>query len=381
MTVKNIHLNFVLLTILLAGSACAGSKKSAENSKSTSMDKQTILLTIGTYTRATSEGIYQADFNSATGELSNLRAIAKVEQPSFLALSKDKEKIYAVSEIDQGKLSVLEKQKDGNYSLDQEISTEGSTTCHVTLNKDESFISVANYRQGSVIIYGLEQGKLTKVALFKHQGSSVHRRQKVPHPHSSYFSKDEKYIYVPDLGTDEIVAYPIIAGKPTAGKVALKMHPGDGPRHMAPHPTKDLWFVLGELTSVVWSLRPKADGTFEVVGKQNLLPDGVEGRSTAADLHASPDGKYLYTSNRGHQDGYHCISVFQILDSGKLKPQGHVTEGINQPRNFCFSPNGRFLLVANQNGDNIIVFKVNQGGTLEPTGHSIQVSMPVCLKF
>lgn len=378
---KHNYFTPIFLVALLAYSACFGLKKLKEDSKSTNMDKQTTPLTIGTYTRARSEGIYQADFNSATGELSNLKAIANVEQPSFLTLSKNKEKIYAISEIDQGKLSVFARQKDGSYALDQEISTEGSTTCHVILNKDETLVSVANYRQGSLIVYGQEKGKLSKVASFKHEGSSVHRRQKVPHPHSSYFSKDEKYIYVPDLGTDEILAYPIIEGKPTAGKVALKMHPGDGPRHMAPHPTKDLWFVVGELTCVVWSLRPYDDGTFEVVDKQNLLPEDVEGRSTAADVHVSPDGRYLYASNRGHKDGYHGISIFQILESGKLKHLGHVTEGINQPRNFCFSPDGRFLLVANQNGDNIIVFKVNQDGRLEPTGHSIEVSMPVCLKF
>lgn len=376
------QLGLTYISILLIAGACSGPKNATDASKFTGMDKQTIPLTIGTYTHATSQGIYQTDFNTQTGELHNLRVVAKVEQPSFLTLSKDKKKIYAISEIAEGKLSILSKQVDGNYALDQEISSEGSTTCHVTLNNEETLVSVANYRKGSLIVYDQKEGKVSKVALFKHEGSSVVLpRQREPHPHSSYFSQDERYIYVPDLGADEIVAYPIVDGEPKEGILAFKMTPGDGPRHMAPHPTKDFWFVVGELTSVVVSVRPRGDGTLELVDKQNLLPKEVKGRSTAADVHVSPNGRHLYTSNRGHQDGYHCISIFQILDTGQLKPLGHVSEGINQPRNFCISPDGKFLLVANQNGDNIIVFKVNPQGTLTPTDHSLEVSMPACLKF
>lgn len=374
----HLYYTSILLFILLVFTACSGPKQAADASRSTN---PVIPLTIGTYTKATSEGIYQADFNTSTGELGNLRLLARVEQPSFLALSGNRDKIYAVSEIDEGKLSMLSKQKDGSYSLDQEITTEGSTTCHVTLNKEESLVAVANYRAGSLIVYNQAEGQLSKAALFKHEGSSVHYRQKVPHPHSAYFSKNEKYLYVPDLGTDEIMAYPIIDGQPTAGKPALQMEPGEGPRHMAPHPTKDWWFVVGELSSVIRSLRPKVNGTFELVDQQNLLPEQVTGRSNAADVHVSPDGRYLYASIRGHTDGFHGIAVFQILDSGKLKFQGHVTEGINQPRNFCLSPDGRFLLVANQYGDNIVVFKVMQDGMLEFTDSSLELSMPACLKF
>lgn len=374
-----------LFVALLTACGCSGPKKPDEKSNTVvekNKENLTIPLTIGTYTKATSEGVYQADFNKTTGELNNLRHIATVDQPSFLTLSSDKEKLYAISEIDKGKLSVLSRQEDGSYTLDQEISTEGSTTCHVILNKDETLVSVANYREGSLIVYDQQEGKLSKVALFKHEGSSVALpRQKVPHPHSSYFSKGEKYIYVPDLGTDEIMAYPIIEGRPMEGKVALKINPGDGPRHMASTPDKDLWFVVGELTSVVWSLKPNADGTFEVADRQELLPDGIQGRTSAADVHVSPDGKYLYASTRGFEDGFHGIAIFEILKSGGLKALGHATAGINQPRNFCFSPDGKFLLVANQNGDNIIVFKVQSDGMLEATGHSIEVSIPVCLKF
>lgn len=343
--------------------------------------KKTIPLTIGTYTKANSEGVYQADFNVKTGAITNLNLIAKVEQPSFLALSKKGEKIFAVSEIDEGKLSLFTKQNESNYYLEQEISTEGSTTCHVTLNKEESLVSVANYRLGSITVYNFKDDKLSKLVSFKHKGASVHFRQKMPHPHSTYFSKNEKYIYVPDLGTDEIVSYPIVKGVPQKGKVAIKMNPGDGPRHMALHPTQNIWYVVGEISSVVWALLPQADGTFEVIDQQKLLPDRVKGRSTAADIHVSPNGKYLYTSNRGHKDGYHCISVFKILDSGKLELKGHVTKGINQPRNFTLSPDGQFLLVANQYGDNIIVFKVRSDGMLELTEHAVNISMPACLKF
>ena len=371
----------IVFSLLIFSGGCAVKKKAVTNSIATNLNKKVIPLTIGTYTKDKSEGVYQADFNTETGAVSNLKLLAKVENPSFLALTKQSEKMFVVSEIDKGKLSFFYKNEDGDYLLEQEISTEGSTTCHVTLNNDETLVSVANYRLGSITVYSLADDKLSKIKSFKHQGSSVHFRQKVPHPHSTYFSKDESYIYVPDLGTDEIISYPLIDGLPTEGKVAIKMTPGDGPRHMAAHPTKNLWYVVGEMSSVVWTLLPKADGTFEVIDKQNLLPKGIEGRSTAADIHISPNGKYLYTSNRGHQEGYHCISVFKVLESGKLQLQGHVTEGINQPRNFSLSPDGQFLLVANQYGNNIVVFEVKANGMLTLTKHAIEVHMPACLKF
>lgn len=374
-------ITLILISALILSVGCSVKKKAVAYSNSSMMNNQTIPLTIGTYTKGSSKGVYQADFNMETGAISNLRLIAEVEQPSFLALSKNRKKMFVVSEIDEGKLSVFEKHTNGNYILNQEIPTEGSTTCHVTLNNEGSLVSVANYRQGSITVYSLENNRLSKIKSFKHQGSSVHYRQKVPHPHSTYFSKDEKYIYVPDLGTDEIKAYPVKNRKVLEGTVAIKMAPGDGPRHMAVHPTKNLWFVVGELSSVVWALSPKEDGTFEVIDKQKLLPNGIKGRSTAADVHVSPNGKFLYTSNRGHKDGYHCISVFKILESGKLQSLGYVTEGINQPRNFSLSPDGKFLLVANQYGNNIIVFNVKEDGMLQLTGHAIEVSMPACLKF
>lgn len=370
----------VILMIMLHVN-CSNKKKTVTQINNVSVKTNSIPLTIGTYTTASSEGVYQVDFNIETGEMSNLKLLAKVQEPSFLTLTKDREKLYVVSEINDGKLSVFHQQKDGVYLLNQEISTEGSTTCHVTLNKDESLVSVANYRKGSVTVFTNNTDKLENFASFKHEGSSVHFRQKVPHPHSSYFSKNEKYIYVPDLGTDEIISYPIVDGMPQEGKVAIKMNPGDGPRHMAKHPNKNLWYVVGEISSVVWALTPKEDGTFQVIDQQKLLPIGLKERSTAADIHISPNGKYLYTSNRGHKKGYHCITVFEILSSGKLVLKGHVSEGINQPRNFTLSPDGRFLLVANQYGDNIIVFKVGDDGMLELTEHAVELSMPVCLKF
>lgn len=377
----NKFLTFIILSLLTISTSCSVYKKTEEQGISINTGDKIIPLTIGTYTKGTSEGIYQADFNTETGEITDLELIAKVAQPSFISLSKNREKIYAVSEIADGNLSVFNRQKDRTYLLHQEISTEGSTTCHVILNKDESLVSVANYRKGSITVYNSEKDKLSKVVSFKHQGSSVHYRQKVPHPHSTYFSKNEKYIYVPDLGTDKIMSYPILDGVPTTGKVAIKMAPGDGPRHMTMHPSKNLWFVVGEISSVVWTLLPKEDGTFEVIDKQKLLPEGLIGRSTAADIHVLPNGKYLYTSNRGHKDGYHCISVFKITESGKLEPKGHITEGINQPRNFSLSPDGKFLLVANQYGDDIVVFKVKENGMLGATEHTVSVSMPACLKF
>lgn len=333
-------------------------------------------LFIGTYTSEGSEGIYRAYFDTETGQLSECQLIAKMENPSFLVKSEENT-IYAVNEIDKGKMSVLEKSGD-RYDLKYSIETKGHSPCHISRNLDGSMISVANYSSGSITVYHMDNDQVDQISTFQHFGKGLDTvRQNSPHAHSSYFSKDRKYIYALDLGIDEIISYRIMDKGPQKGQTAMKLSPGDGPRHMKPHPIHPYWFVLNELSNTICSVKPSNDGQFELMERHAMLPSDFNASSKAADLHITKDGKYLYASNRGHDS----IVIFKVFDNGKMVLQDHILEGIRNPRNFVLSPGDRFLIVANQDDDNLVVFKRLENGQLEPTRHTLTVSKPVCLIF
>jgi 6-phosphogluconolactonase len=120
-------------------------------------------------------------------------------------------------------------------------------------------------------------------------------------------------------------------------------------------------------------------GTFQELQTVPALPQDFKGENLCADIHISPDGKYLYASNRGH-DSIVCFFIDQ--NTGKLTYRNHTwTEG-REPRNFAIDPSGAFLLVANQKTNNIVTFRIDpESGQLLTSGHEVEVSMPVCLKF
>jgi 6-phosphogluconolactonase len=194
------------------------------------------------------------------------------------------------------------------------------------------------------------------------------------------FARDDRFLYAVDLGLDAIIAYPLdengIAGEP---HIAMNMDPGDGPRHLIFHPTKDLAFVINELSNSVVSMTvDPVSGTFEKIDKQSTLPEGYTETSYCADIHISDDGKYLYGSNRGHNS----IAVFSISESGALILLETESVRGEWPRNFALSPDGKHLLVANQHTNNVTVFSIDpETGLLNYTGNELKVFNPVCLVF
>lgn len=369
------------LAVLIFVCACSPGRQSGqkeEENKPFTMD-----LLVGTYTGQGSEGIYRLEYNPETGELSDTKLVAPASNPSYLATSKNKQFVYAVNEDDPGGLTAFRwnAEKDTLELLNQ-WQTEGAHPCYIDMGPGDETVAVANYSSGNLAVFNVNNsGELQgPPQVRQHEGSGpVESRQQGPHAHCSVFK--ENFLYVVDLGNDKIMSYPIGAdGKIGEGQVAFSLQPGDGPRHLVFHTSRNKAYVANELSNTVVALTvDHTTGTMQQIARLSTLPDDFEEESYVADIHLAPNGKFLYVSNRGHNS----LAIFSVsAEDGGVAAVGHEPVRGDWPRNFCFSADGKFLLVANQKSDNIVVFKVDkETGLLSFSGHEAEVSQPVCLRF
>jgi 6-phosphogluconolactonase len=343
-------------------------------------------LLVGTYTKKGSKGIYVLSFDTATGKATEISHTDGANNPSFLTISKDHGQVYTVNEDSDGKVSVYSF-IDNRLNLIQEKTSKGADPCYITLSPDQTNLFVANYSGGNITSYHrFADGRLSNPQQFiQHEGKSVNEaRQEKAHVHGIFFSPDGKYVLTPDLGMDEISIYPyqIKNGPPLQIQKTSKIQssPGAGPRHLCFSSNGNYLYIIEELTGSI-SVYRFNKGIASFIQKVYTHPKSFRGVAGSADIHLSPDGLFLYASNRGDENN---IVSFKILQNGKLEEktiQYTSTEG-KAPRNFTISKDGNWLLVANQNSDNIIAFRRNiQTGALTSTGVSIKLSMPVCLLF
>lgn len=352
-----------------------------------------MLVYVGTYTnKGKSEGIYVCKLNLASGELKQFSTI-KSTDPAFLAIDRKRKFLYAANEIGSfegkptGTISAFSiNQSTGELTfLNQQISN-GAGPCNVTVDKSGKNVLVANYSAGSVSVIAIKPdgslGEVTDTA--QHQGSSVNlHRQKEPHAHCIIVDESNRFAFSADLGTDKVMIYKLDAkkGKITPNSQAFaSVKPGSGPRHFAIHPKANFAFVINELASSLTSFAfDKVAGTLKEVQTVPTIPSDFNGTSYCADVHIHPSGKFIYGSNRGHDS----IVSFEINpNSGNLSYIEHQSVQGKWPRNFAIDPTGQFLLVANQNTDNIVIFRIDEKtGKLTPTGNSLKIPAPVCLKL
>jgi 6-phosphogluconolactonase len=346
-------------------------------------------LFIGTYTSGKSEGIYVYDFDASTGRANRVSSI-KSTNPSFLAIAQGGGYVYSVNENGgdkQGTVSAYSfDQKTGQLAFINQEGSGGADPCFIAVDRDRKWAVVANYSGGSLSALPLSaDGSVQPVKqLIQHEGKSVNTiRQEKAHVHSTFFSPDEHFILSPDLGMDELLVYRFnkFANQPLAAAKdsIVSVLPGSGPRHLAFHPSKPYLYLVDELTGTIDAYRYN-NGVLKHNQRINTEPQGFQGEKGSADIHVSPNGKFLYASNRG--DG-NTIAVYSIDPvNGKLHINAIQSVLGKHPRNFIIEPGGRFLLVANRDTDNIVVFRINQQtGILEATGDQIAVPNPVCLKL
>lgn len=347
---------------------------------------QEYFLLVGTYTTGKSEGIYVYKFNSKTGDFSPVSIAKGTKNPSFLAISPNQRYVYSVGELNTGGAvnAFSFSKKTGQLSLLNSQSSQGAGPCHVAVDKTGRWVMVGNYGGGSLALLPvLADGSLGAAKQsIQHVGHSINpQRQDKPHVHSINIAANNQDVFVPDLGTDQVVVYQLNA---QAGMLSpatpthISVTPGSGPRHFVIHPSGKFAYVIQELDGTVTAFDYQ-NGTLKAKQTVSTLPADYTGGKSCADIHISPDGKFLYGSNRIHDS-----IVMYAIDpgTGQLSYIGNEPVLGQKPRNFMIDPTGRFVLVANQDSDNITVFRRNaQTGKLSPTGQNIQVPTPVCLKM
>lgn len=342
-------------------------------------------LLIGTYTRGNSEGIYVYKMNTETGDVTYANKAA-ASNPSYLAVSPDEKFVYAVNEDanDKGSVSVFAFDKaNGALKYIDKQTSGGDHPVYVDIDKTGKWVAVANYTGGSLSTLPImANGTLGVPTTVQHTGSSVDKeRQNKPHVHSTVFSPDNKYIFAPDLGLDKVMIYSFNAGsgKPAPARVPFAATtPGSGPRHLTFHPNGKFMYLMEEMGGAVSAYKYN-NGKLTLIQHISSYPADFKEKKSGADIHISPDGKFLYASNRTPAN---TIAIFSIAKNGKLTLIGSEPAKGDVPRNFTIDPTGNFLLVANQESDNIVVMKRNkQTGLLTDTGKRIKVGNPVCLKW
>jgi 6-phosphogluconolactonase len=346
----------------------------------------------GTYASDTSKGIYVSRFDPATGSLSPPELAAESKSPSFLAIDPGGKIVVAVNEAGTSNIpggvvsSYLVDAATGKLKPVNEQPSRGAGPCHVSIHPSGKVVLATNYGSGSVVSIPMQpDGRLDEpVSFFQHEGKgAIPARQAGPHAHSINLSPDGNYAFVCDLGLDRIFTYRVL---PNLGSIErgdppfAKVTAGAGPRHFAFHPDGKFAYAINELNSTLTTLNYDGQaGTLKPTHTVSTLPPDFTGNNTTAHVEAHPAGKWVYGSNRGHDS----IARFNVdLSTGWLRLAGTTPSGGKTPRNFGIDPSGRWLLVANQGTDNVVVFKIDpQSGDLIPTGNSINVGKPVCVKF
>jgi 6-phosphogluconolactonase len=351
------------------------------------------LLFIGTYTSPASKGIYVSRLDPATGALSTPTLAAEGRNPSFLASGGDGRFLYAVNEVDAvdgkpgGTVTAYAVDKSaGTLRLLNSQSTVGGGPAHIGVAGRMVF--VANYGGGSVVAYQTAADGTVKPAssVMQHTGSSVNPdRQKGPHAHAATPDAAGTFLYVPDLGLDQVLIYRIDA---KAGTIApatppfAAVPPGSGPRHIAIGKDGKHAYVITEMLCTIEVFdRNATTGALSPVESVSTLPAGqaVEKGMSTAEVLLHPSGKFLYGSNRGHD----TVVVYGVdASTGKLTLLQHVPTGGKMPRAFNIDPSGAFLVVGNQNSDTVATFRIDPAkGTLTATGHTISLGKPVSFEF
>lgn len=346
-------------------------------------------ILIGTYTNTgKSVGIYNYRFDLSNGTAGLVSKIA-IEDPSFLTTSFNNQIIYSVDELANklgGVTAIRFNKTTGTLVKLNSVLSHGDHPCHVTIDSKNRFVFVANYTSGSLKAIKINKdGRLDSTPqTVQHTGKSVNiSRQEKPHVHSSILSPDEKYLLVQDLGTDQITVHSVnfkntlapLSPKPVS---VFNTAPGSGPRHLTFHPKKSIAYSVQELNGSVNVMRFKK-GILTLMQTISMTQKNDTRKNGAADIHISPDGKFLYASNRGE---FNELVIYSINANGSLAYVSTQSTMGKGPRNFGIDPSGNYLLVANQLSDEIVIFKRDQStGLLTDTNNRVKVGAPVCIKF
>ncbi len=357
-------------------------------------------LLVGTYTGSGSDGLYVYRFDTDSGRVSPVSS-AKAENPSYLVASRDGRHVYAVNELpgDAGPASVRGgvsafdfDAKTGALKFVNRVSAQGNDPCYLSLSPDGRYLVVANYSVasdpgGSFSVFPVEATGALGAAVLNvhHEGTGpVNGRQDGAHVHSTVFSPDGKYLFVQDLGADKLYSYRYTPDGsrgligPTESRYTLAKA-GSGPRHLVFGANGRFAYVTNELNASVDVYRYD-DGRLAHIETVPMTAPGFAGKVGGGALHLSPDGRFLYATNRGDAND---IVIYAVnAADGKLTLVGRQSSLGKTPREFAIDPSGKWLIVGNQDSDSMFVFRRDiASGRLEPNPARIRIDKPVDFKF
>jgi 6-phosphogluconolactonase len=346
---------------------------------------------IGSYNKKkANNGIYVYTLDTASGSLKKIAAVRNIHNPSYITLSPDGRYLYACTES----LTPVAGSVAG-FSFDKETEaltfinsrrSGGENPVYLSVHQSGKWLVNGNYTEGSVAVFPLgEDGSIKAISqrISYSDGSINKERQERAHIHATVFSPRQDYLFLPDLGADKIRCYrfdvsrlqPLQpAQRPLTGAV-----PGSGPRHIAFHPFKDFAYCIEELSGTITAYR-YTNGSLDSIQRIDAHPASITAGFSSADIHLSPDGLFLYASNRGEENN---ISIFSVdPQTGKLTGIGYQPTMGDHPRNFAIDPVGKFLLVANQFTGNVVVFNRDiRTGLLKYTGVQVKVPGASCVQI
>ncbi|MBF4518239.1 lactonase family protein [Flavobacterium sp. ANB] len=354
-----------------------------------SIFSQNTYVFLGSYNRdkeAESILVYQLD--TLNGKLSKVTSVKNIINPSYLTLSSNGKFLYACTDTktpNAGSVSSFEFNPE-NKSLTflNKQGSGGENPVYVSVHKSGKWLVNANYTEGSVSVHPLlENGRIDSIAQnFQYTDGSVHKeRQTRSHVHSAVFSPQNDFLFLPDLGADKIRSYqfdenqkqPLIETKNPFTKTDLQA----GPRHFTFHPNQKFGYCIEEMAGAI-SVYQYGNGVLTKIQRINTHPDSITEGFESSDIHISPDGKFLYATNRGKENN---IAIFTIDENGLLKNIGYQSTLGKHPRIFAIDESGKFLIATNVISGNVVVFKRNlKTGLLKKVGKEIKMENVSCVQ-
>ena len=351
---------------------------------------QNTYVFLGSYNRdKTAESIQVYQLDTLNGKLTKITSAKDIINPSYLTVSPNGKYIYACTDTktpNAGSVSSFEfNPEDKSLTFLNKQGSGGENPVYVSVHKNGKWLVNANYTEGSVSVHPLlENGIIDSIAQnFQYTDGSIHKeRQTKSHVHSAVFSPEFDYLFLPDLGADKIRCYrfdetrkkPLTETPTPFTKTDLEA----GPRHFTFHPNQKYGYCIEEISGSI-SVYQYKNGTLTQIQRINTHPDNIKDGFESSDIHISPDGKFLYASNRGKENN---IAIFSIAENGLLKNVGYQSTFGNHPRIFAIDESGKFLIATNVNSGNVIVFKRNpKTGLLKKTGKEIKMENVSCVQI
>lgn len=333
--------------------------------------KQKILL--GGYTSRLNKGIAEITLNTESKALVDYRLQTEIAKPTYL-LVKDNA-IYTC--MQDGELGGIAKIADGEVVKSLQLSK--ASPCHISYDQKREVFYLSNYHEGLLFVVKEVKNGFVEVDRVAHEGSSVHPNQEKSHIHFAQISPCGRFLFVCDLGTDEVYLYEPQENGELKEHSRFHTPAGFGPRHLTFHPEKPLVYVLGELSNQVIVLEMNSESG-ELTQKQqiSMLPENFKEFSAGAAIRITSDGKYLYASNRGHNS----MVIYAVGKEGSLQILAHIPSYGDFPRDFALDESEEFLVVAHQNSDNLTLFARNkETGNLSLCEKEIAAPECVCVCF